>query len=71
MLAAAIGSHAILAHWTKSRLLPGLLFPFAALLAAALMLRSGWLGFRRGGVVWRGTLYGKDILDAGRRLKLP
>jgi glycosyltransferase involved in cell wall biosynthesis len=71
MLAAAVGCHAILARWSKSRLLPGLLFPFAALLAAGIMLRSGWLGFRRGGVVWRGTLYDKDQLRAGRRLKLP
>jgi hypothetical protein len=51
--------------------MPALLFPFAALLAASIMLRSGWLGFRRGGVVWRGTLYGKDELRAGRRLRLP
>jgi hypothetical protein len=71
MLAAAVGCHAILARWSKTRHLPGLLFPLAALLAAGVMLRSGWLGFRRGGIVWRGTLYGKDQLRAGRRLKLP
>ena len=31
MLAAAVGSHAILARWSKARLLPGLFFPLAAL----------------------------------------
>ncbi len=71
MLAAAVGCHAILARWSKARMLPGLFFPFAAVLAAGMMLRSGWLGFRRGGVMWRGTLYGKDQLRAGRRLRLP
>ena len=71
MLAAAVGSSVILARWSKSRLLPALLFPFAAIVAAGIMLRSGWLGYRRGGVVWRGTLYPKDQLLAGRRLKIP
>ena len=71
MLAAAVGCHAILARWSKSRMLPGLFFLLAALLTAGIMLRSGWLGFLRGGVVWRGTLYGKDQLRSGRRLKLP
>ena len=71
MLAAAVGSSVILARWSKSRLLPALLFPLAAIIAAGIMLRSGWLGYRRGGIVWRGTLYPKDQLLAGRRLKIP
>lgn len=70
MLAAAVACCAVLAWRSKYRLLPGLLFPLAAVLAAGIMLRSGWLGFRRGGVLWRGTLYRKDQLLAGRRLKL-
>ena len=71
MLAAAVGSSVILARWSKSRLLPALFFPLAAIVAAGVMLRSGWLGYRRGGIVWRGTLYPKDQLLAGRRLKIP
>ena len=71
MLAAAVGSSVILARWSKSRLLPSLLFPLAAIVAAGIMLRSGWLGYRRGGIMWRGTLYPKDQLLAGRRLKIP
>lgn len=71
MLAAAVGSSVVLARWTKSRLLPALCFPLAAIAAAGIMLRSGWLGYRRGGIVWRGTLYPKDQLLAGRRLKIP
>ena len=71
MLAAAVGSSVILARWSSSRLLPALLFPLAAVVAAGIMLRSGWLGYRRGGIMWRGTLYPKDQLLAGRRLKIP
>ncbi|MGO9115454.1 MAG: glycosyltransferase [Thermoguttaceae bacterium] len=71
MLAAAAGSSTILAHWSSRRFLPAFLFPLAAIIAAGIMLRSGWLGYRRGGIVWRGTLYPKDQLQAGRRLKIP
>ena len=71
MLAAAVGSSVILARWSKRRLLPALFFPLAAVVAAGVMLRSGWLGYRRGGIVWRGTLYPKDQLLAGRRLRIP
>ena len=71
MLAAAAGSSALLARWSRSRFLPGLFFPLAAIVAAGIALRSGWLGHRRGGIVWRGTLYPKDQLRAGRRLRIP
>lgn len=45
-----------------------LLAPAGAVVSLALVLRSGWLGFRRGGVVWRGTLYPAPLLRAGRRI---
>jgi glycosyltransferase involved in cell wall biosynthesis len=71
MLSAAIACAVILARWSKKGLLPGLLFPLAAVMAAGITLRSGWLGYRRGGIMWRGTLYGKEQLLAGRRLPFP
>jgi glycosyltransferase involved in cell wall biosynthesis len=71
MLAAAIGSSVVLARWCKANVLPALFFPVAAIVSAGIMLRSGWLGYRRGGVMWRGTLYTKDQLLAGRRLTIP
>jgi hypothetical protein len=70
MLAAALGSSLILARWSRCSWLPSLFFPLAALVSAGIMLRSGWLGYRRGGIMWRGTLYGKDQLLAGRRLRI-
>jgi cellulose synthase/poly-beta-1,6-N-acetylglucosamine synthase-like glycosyltransferase len=71
MLAAAMASSAVLARWTRTSWLPALLFPLAAVMSAAIVLRSGWLGYRRGGIVWRGTLYTKKQLLAGRRLRIP
>ena len=53
------------------RLLPGLAGPLTAPLMAAMVLRSAWLGRRRGGVVWRGTLYTDDQLRAGSRIRFP
>lgn len=48
-----------------------LLSPVAALVSLVLTVRSGWLGFRRGGVVWRGTLYPSALVRAGRRIHFP
>ncbi len=39
-----------------------LLWPVGALLFAAMMLRSGWLGWRRGGLVWRDSFYPTALL---------
>ena len=63
MLAAAIGSSVILARWSRSRLLPALLFPLAALLAGGILLRSGWLGYRRGGILWRRNALSQGSID--------
>jgi len=50
--------------------LPALLAPLTAVVSAVGVLRAAALGRRRGGVMWRGTLYPHDALRAGRRLKL-
>ena len=42
----------------------GLFFPLAGVLLAFIMLRSCWLGMRRGGIVWRGTFYSLEELRA-------
>lgn len=68
---AALGYCILVGHrWAGRPVLPGLLAPVAALLSAAVLLRSGWLGWRRGGIVWRKTLYPSAALRAGRRIRL-
>ncbi|HSC47969.1 MAG TPA: glycosyltransferase family 2 protein [Gammaproteobacteria bacterium] len=51
--------------------LPGLLAPFADLIAAYALARSAWLCQRQGGIRWRGTLYPLEQLRAGRRVSFP
>jgi len=60
-----------LSRWARVRVLPGLLTPLTSVVSAAGLVRAAWLGKRRGGVLWRGTLYPDGILRAGRRVKLP
>ena len=60
-----------LGRWAGVRLLPGLLSPLTSVLSAVGFLRAAVLGKRRGGVLWRGTLYGDAALRAGQRVKVP
>jgi len=59
-----------LSRWARAGILPGLLAPLTAPISAAAMIRTAWLGFRRGGVVWRGTVYPRSLLREGRRVHL-
>jgi glycosyltransferase involved in cell wall biosynthesis len=43
----------------------GLAFPLAALVVIVIVARSTWLTYRRGGVLWRGTLYPLEELRRG------
>jgi len=71
MIAAAVFSILILHRGARRPLLPGLCFPLAVPLCVVLLLRAGWLGMVRGGIVWRGTLYPSGPLREGSRVKLP
>ncbi len=44
-----------------------LLWPVGAVLFAAMMIRSGWLGWRRGGLVWRDSFYPTAMLKEGSK----
>ncbi len=73
IVAAFLASSILLARWAGARALPlpVLLGPLAAVVSAAAFLRCGWVGWRRGGVVWRGTLYPAQQLREGRRIRFP
>ena len=74
--AAAIFAAYLLAAWRTSRwagtkFVPALLAPVAAVLMAAMTLRSGILGFLRGGMIWRGTLYPNKLMRNSTKVKFP
>ncbi|TNE43231.1 MAG: glycosyltransferase [Deltaproteobacteria bacterium] len=56
--------------WMKRPWLPSIFYPVGWLLGAWIMLRAGWLGWRLGGIQWRGVLYPSSLLRDQQRLKL-
>jgi hypothetical protein len=60
----------LLAAWARLPLLPALLTPVGTVLLAALSVRSAVLAARRGGVMWRDTLYTRAQLASGARYQL-
>jgi len=71
MVALAAASTLIVYFWVRDPIWAGLLFPLGALVNIALLLRTAWLGWRRGGVLWRGTLYPSELLRGNLRVRWP
>ncbi len=71
VLAAAATAMAIVSRWSRRRFLPALLLPAAILAGAWLLLRTTWLGWRRGGIVWRDTLYPSSLLRGKLKVRIP
>ena len=71
VFAAFVFAVVALGRWAGVRLRPGLLSPLTSVLSAVGFLWAAVLGRRRGGVLWRGTLYGDAVLRAGQRVKVP
>ena len=61
----------MLSRWEKAKILPGLVGPLTAWLLVAMLVRAGILGWWRGGVAWRGTLYSAGELRDGKRVHFP
>ena len=48
-----------------------LVFPVGSLFNNFLLLRSGFIGWRHGGIRWRGTFYPTKLLRLGQRVRFP
>ncbi len=70
-LALAVASILLLHTWAGDRPWAGLLYPLAVPVSVFLLLRCAWLGWRRGGVLWRGTLYPSALLRGNLRVRFP
>ncbi|MCX5684884.1 MAG: glycosyltransferase family 2 protein [Planctomycetota bacterium] len=68
--AAFLASALLLRGWGRGGLwLRALATPLVSPVVAFALLRAGWLGRRRGGAMWRGTVYPSALLRAGARVK--
>ena len=70
MILGHVVSAVVLSRWASRRILPGILTPIVLPLGIVAWIRVTWLGWRRGGVVWRGTLYPSRALREGKRVWL-
>ena len=59
---------AVVARHAGLRATAALLAPLGSLIQVWILVRAGWVGWRRGGVLWRGTFYPSAVLRAGRRV---
>lgn len=55
---------------TGQRFWPLLLAPAGSLALVWILVRSGWMCFRRGGIEWRGTFYPVEKLKEGQRVRI-
>ena len=71
VFAALVFSAVALARWAQARAVPLLLGPLVAPLMMALFVAVALAGRRRGGVLWRGTLYPAKAFRNQMRVRLP
>jgi cellulose synthase/poly-beta-1,6-N-acetylglucosamine synthase-like glycosyltransferase len=67
----ALATSIRMTRWTNGPFFPAILFPVGTIIFSGILMRAAWLGWRRDGVVWRGTYYSEDLLRSGKRFSLP
>lgn len=70
MLALALASTAWMNRWMRRPPWRAALWWLAVPVTVVVLMRVAWLGFRRGGIDWRGTRYDAQTLREGARVKL-
>ncbi len=70
MLAIAVLTQILLNRWAGRKMLPSIFFPVGSIAIAVIAWRTGYLGWKRGGIYWRGTFYPTELLKQGSRYKL-
>lgn len=69
-LAGTTLTHLLLVRHFRAPTRGAFLWPIAHLLNAYAIIYSGFLAWKRQGIVWRNTFYSRAVVDAGRRLDL-
>ncbi len=67
----AVATSVAFAAWAGGRVVPALLVPVGSVVLISFVWRAGYLGWRRGGIYWRGTLYRTQVLRKGARVRFP
>jgi hypothetical protein len=70
MVLAHAASAILMNRWAGRKILPALLAHVMIPFAVVVVIRTAWLGWRRGGVAWRGTVYPSQLLRAEKRVWL-
>jgi len=61
----------LITQWLGGPMLPAFFYPVGIFIFGWMLLRGGYLGWKRGGIFWRGRFYSKEELVEGRRVSLP
>lgn len=69
MLGIAYATAVVASRFNQQALLPALFWPLGSLLLVYSAVRAAYIGQKRGGLLWRGTLYPFEQLRKGKRFR--
>jgi glycosyltransferase involved in cell wall biosynthesis len=71
LLIMAISVNVAMSKWGHGSIWVGLVYPVCVAIMAYILVRGAWVGYRRGGIIWRDTFYSKEELKKGQRIRIP